>query len=177
VKLTAFTERVLATKRGEFWLAWSISLLLGMFWVVYLFINSPSFHDYPNRAVIALGGTIVLVAVIAAIVILLIARPIEKFYTRRGIRTLPAALGYLVLLVGVGFALSALGFAIGYNGLGLAGLIVGMALVFSSPIAFVGRLIYPSLKSNPQTSGAVLLIASALASFGLISLLLQPLLR
>ena len=177
MKLTERTERILTTKKGEFWLAWSISMMFGLVWVVYLFINSPSFHDYPNRAVVALGGTIFIVAIVAAVVIVLVARPIEKFNAKRGVRTFPAALGYLVLLFGIGALLAAIGFAIGYNNFGLLGLMAGMALMVSSPVAFLGRLIYPRLKANPQSASVVIIFATLLASFGLCSLVLQPLLR
>ncbi len=176
MRFTAFIERTLGTKRGEFWLAWSISLLLGMFWVIPVSLSSPGILQHPNQAVVAIGGTVFMVALFAAVAILLIARPLEKRFARRNMRALPAALAYLLVLFGVGFAFAALGFAAGYK-TGIWGMIIGMALMVSSPVAFVGRLLYPKLKTSLQTAAAVLILASLLGTFGLASLLLQPLLR
>jgi hypothetical protein len=147
-----------------------------MFWVIPTSFSTPGFYFSIKSTVVLLGGTIFLVSLLAAVVILLVARPLEKFFAKRGYRTLSAALAYLVLLFGLGFVIAALGYAVGYSG-GIWFVTAGMTLCVSSSVAFVGRLVYPSLKANPEVATVAIVISTALASFGLLSLVLQPLLH
>ena len=164
--------KLLARRHGQFLLAWTLSLVLSMFWVILAYQGNPERLKEASYAVLSFGGTVFLVTVISGIGVLGFASWIEKLFAKWRFGSVAAAFGYLGLFLVLGFAIFMLAFASrNVEGNGYLAVSIGAAFAVSAPVAFVARLIYPRLSASLRVSTVVIALGLTLISFGTFSVI------
>ncbi|MEN9753127.1 MAG: hypothetical protein RL670_818 [Actinomycetota bacterium] len=179
--MTASQQKPKYTKPvKQFLLAWSISVLTAQPLVALFFANTP-IASY-SRWWVQLGSIangISLVSIIAAVVILCLAWPLERLFTRRASSALAAAFSYLGILASFAIFVMAAMTPLIVN-LKLQGAAiylpatVGFASLVSAPVAFVARLLFPQVARRPKLSRVLIWLGVGLAASSLVcSILFQ----